>query len=492
MKVLFFWPGPDGISTIGSYLLGGILRSAGHDVRYFSGSGHFDYPESSRGSLHVSTEYRDAAPDPGRFAAGLRSCSEALAETVREYQPDVVALSALSSNWLIGISVLELVEKNFFLFVGGVHTTFCPDEVISHPLVDAICIGDGEETVLRFSERWDDGGSISRDFSGVPNLWYKDTSGARHKNAETSYIDLNGDSYCDDFSDFPVTNFDFVGRRYHAVAIETTRGCPMDCSFCSNKDQLRILSGLRNPSVRRMDPEVAVNRIKHIARVTGADAIRFIDQEFLAGPVGWFERFGELYKKEIDLPFTLSATANSLTEDRVRHVKHAGCVNINFGVESGNEEYRRDVLNKKANDVNCIRALELANKYEIRMNINFMIGMPGQTKAIFEDTIRMIRRLGAPTSICFFIPLPGNKLYDQLVSTKRFSGFKSVYESYWAYGNPIYVPDGLTREDLIAYRRTMLLKSFAPRILHPVIKICERPSPWSDRLLDAFDRAFAF
>jgi len=137
-------------------------------------------------------------------------------------------------------------------------------------------------------------------------------------------------------------------------------------------------------------------------------------------------------------------------------MKQAGCSLIHFGIESGNEKLRKNVISKGGfSNKQIYRILELCKKYKIKTGGYFMIGHPGEIKKEIADTKKMIFKtnfdllgLSIPT------PFPGSKLYeiaekkgiinkniiDQFAKKKLGVGYAGIY--------PVFIPENLTKNYL--------------------------------------------
>ena len=487
MRVMFFWPGCGNLPTLGVPLLMAILREAGHEVRFFSSSPYHPWPRSSRGSLFRSSDCRDNAPDRDRFLNDLERGCSAFRSEVERFRPDVIGLSALSTNYEIGMTYLRSIPKDFFLLVGGAHAMVKPHQVISDPLVDAVCVGEAEPMILEFINHFQRGGN----YSGVPNLWYKSSDREVIRNECGVTADLEKlPSLAESGMEPEIAHF--VGRRYRRFYGETSRGCPHNCSFCANRELMKLTCGTDRPLIRRMPPSVAVGKFVDLKQKLGIEMLRIVDENFLAAPITWLEEFCKLYAERVNLPFTISASAITLTEERVDLIKKAGCVNVNFGLESGGEEYRKTVLNKAVSDDDIINVVRVLEKHKLRANSGVIIGLPGQSDAILTETVELIRKTRLPVNIEFFLPTPGSLLYDKLVSRGEFTDLKDGYDCYRALGEPVYIAEGMSREKLIGLARTMLLYAHLPRSLSKLVGICDRESDEANRVLDALESVFSF
>ncbi len=468
-----------------------MLRDAGHEVALFSTSPFHSWPRSTRGSLFRSSDGRDARPDRTCFDRDLAHGQNAFRKTIAQFQPHAVGLSALSSNFHLGMEYVRAVPKSFVFVVGGVHATLCPDQVIADPYVDAVCVGEAEPMILSFAQRCAELQRDGIDFSGICNLWYRDALGTVHRNSTGQQANLEKLPSLSRAGLEPELGH-FVGRKYRRYYGETSRGCPYDCSFCSNA-ALTGAAGLdRKRVMRRMSPERAVSSFSILKKTMRLEMLRILDENFLAAPKDWLQEFCARYTLDVALPFTISATAKLLTMDRVALIKRAGCVNVNFGVESGNELFRRQVLNKSTSDSELIAAADVLIAEGLRANTGVIIGLPGQDDAIIEQTVELLRRMKLPASIEFFLPSPGSRLHRDVVTRGEFADLKNAYDCYRALGDPVYIAQHTSREELIALSRTMLLYARLPQTLRPIIDLCREDTPDGNRILDALEATYAF
>jgi len=94
-------------------------------------------------------------------------------------------------------------------------------------------------------------------------------------------------------------------------------------------------------------------------------------------------------------------------------LKRANFSFINVGVESGSEKVRREILNRYYRNEDIINVVKLARKYNLKVNLYNLIGVPGESLADFRETVDLNRACLADrhyTSI--FFPYPGTKLYS--------------------------------------------------------------------------------
>jgi radical SAM superfamily enzyme YgiQ (UPF0313 family) len=126
----------------------------------------------------------------------------------------------------------------------------------------------------------------------------------------------------------------------------------------------------------------------------------------------WLFNFCELYKKEINLPFLCNARVETINEDVAQYLKSAGCISINFGVESGNEWLRTNILNRKHSNEKIIEAFKITHKYDINSFSFNIVGFPFETNRMARDTLKLNRLLKPHYGICsYFFPFPETRLH---------------------------------------------------------------------------------
>jgi radical SAM superfamily enzyme YgiQ (UPF0313 family) len=131
----------------------------------------------------------------------------------------------------------------------------------------------------------------------------------------------------------------------------------------------------------------------------------------------WANEFCREYKDRIGIKFDCLSRANVVDEEFIKMLKEAGCYRISFGIESGNEYVRNQIMNRKMSNEQIIRAFSLAQKYGLETNAINIIGVPGETEEMIWDTIMLNRKVHPITSgVNIFYPYKGTNLGDECFS----------------------------------------------------------------------------
>jgi radical SAM superfamily enzyme YgiQ (UPF0313 family) len=326
---------------------------------------------------------------------------------VIDFDPDLIAFSTMTGphKWVLATAAAIKKSLNKPIILGGTHPTFFP-EIIHEPSVDMICMGEGEHAALELADKLDKGEDISR----IQNLWVK-KDGVVTKNG-LRLLTENLDEL--PFPDRSLYDDCKLLRSVPAMKFLTGRGCPYRCTFCFNHKFNQMYRGLGRV-VRKRGVDSLIQEIKETSLAYGLKLIRFPDDTFTANR-RWLLEFLQKYKKEINLPFTGLGRANELNDDVVKMLKYSGCLNIYFGVETGNEALRNQILKKNLTNEQIINAAGLLRKYKVKFGTYNMFGLPDETLSLAFETINLNRKIKPDYTINnVFQPYPKTEIADYAV-----------------------------------------------------------------------------
>jgi anaerobic magnesium-protoporphyrin IX monomethyl ester cyclase len=291
---------------------------------------------------------------------------------------------------------------------GGAHATIDPqDALLSSPL-DLICLGEGEEALAELCAALEEG----RDYRHVASLWVKEAGGVIRNPVRPLVEDLDSLPFPDRDIFDPA---DFCEQQHERGTLMASRGCPYNCSYCSNHVQKGVYP---NPEkyvrFRSVD-----NVMQEVHRIIAADAgrslkyIRF-DDDILTLDREWFGALAARYREEVDLPFICNSRANILDEETARLFAGAGCSVICMGIESGNGRIRREVLNRPMPEERIVKAFRSCRANGIKTVSTNMIALPGEGTAELLDTVKLNARARPDCmQVSTFHPYPHTRLYER-------------------------------------------------------------------------------
>ncbi len=337
------------------------------------------------------------------------------AQAVRELKPDLIAFSVMSPHWFPlepYFAELKNLMPSVPVVVGGYQAMLSQEQTISNPNVDFICVGDGEYAMgnlVQFLRGSKDG--------PVDGMWEKLDDASIYESEPHQIGDLAALPFPDydvfqkdgGFDDVNSSIFGPKGKL--VLPVMTGRGCPYRCTYCCNTP---VLEGWRNKKtfLRKYDPEEMVSELIRLRDKYKVEYFEFWDELFLSN-LKFVRAFFEIYKEKIGLPFAINSRVEVMSEEFCQTAAAAGCHTIWFGIESGDEKYRAEMLGRKMKNQQIIDAAENCKKAGInRLTFN-IVGMPLETADNMRETLRLNQRI-APEFFFFFpyIPLRGTPLYE--------------------------------------------------------------------------------
>ncbi|MHB1005115.1 MAG: B12-binding domain-containing radical SAM protein [Chloroflexota bacterium] len=330
---------------------------------------------------------------------------------LQQEAPDLVAFSVRTQVFRPATEyAIWASQAGYKTIVGSYHPTVNPAETIESPGVDMICIGEGEVPLAELCDRLEQG----KDYTDIPGLWVK-RDGVIHRNATGPLIE--------DMDTIPLPEFRLFdyerlqsSQTYTAMA-SFTRGCPYACTYCIN-NKLKTLYPNRNKFLRTRSPQNAMAYLRKLREVyPGVRYIRVMDDIFHYSET-WLEEFLPLYKREINLPFAINHRPNRFTQKAAKMLADAGCYQVYFGVESGNETVRNQVIGRHMSEEQIVNAFKWARDNGIRTSSYNMVGLPHENMASVLDTIKLNARMH-PNRIFspIFCPYPNTDLHDIAVKS---------------------------------------------------------------------------
>lgn len=321
---------------------------------------------------------------------------------VEEFKPDIVAFSTMIFVHFRTMPFAQEVKERLGVPVifGGPYPTYEPDKAMSRPFIDAIVRGEGEAALLEMLNAFDEGKS----WQDIPNVWTRE-------NGEIIRNDVR--PLPSDVDDYPIGDRT-IYYKYRYLRNLTTktfitgRGCPYNCHFCWIQEFHKLYKGKAKP-VRRFSPSYMLEEIARIKHDYPLKRIYFNDDIFIISKK-WLEEFLPRYKKEINIPYVCNVYLSLVDEDVVKLLKETGCAAVMFGIESGNERIRNEVLGKGLKEEEIYRAIALFKKYKIKGRSFNIVGSPTETVENAFETIEMNAKAKVDLPWCsIYQPHPGTE-----------------------------------------------------------------------------------
>jgi len=348
---------PD-FESLGVELLMAVCREAGHVVRL------------------VYYEAEDA------YIGRKTKCSyDRVAARVCETQPDLVAFSCVTDNYLHQLHCARAVkarDSRILTLFGGVHPTAVPERVLREEAVDAVAVGEAErslENLLRLSA-----GHLGFTFpdEAVRGIAFRKGGRVVGNWDEGELADLDALPY--PYKEPFLQHLPDARQEYR---IASSRGCPFRCSYCFNSHlhKLRTQARVRRRSVSDVIAELVLARERFNPKY-----VIFLDDAFTSQRA-WVRDFCQRYSQQVMLPFACITNPAFIDEDLPEVLAAAGCVNVQLGVQSLSEPLCRTVLDRPADNDRVEKAIVRLNACGIRVQVDHMLGIPGDSLELQEQAL---------------------------------------------------------------------------------------------------------
>ena len=343
---------------------------------------------------------------------------------------DLIGFSGMfSSEWTSLRPLVNMIGEKFsnkYFIGGGEHFTAVPEISLKQcPNLDAVCLGEGEETITEIANAidsnlpWDniDGLVIRKNDKFIKtNKRVRITKLDDIKKPAWDLVPVN--NYLD-------RNLSYGVNRGRSMPMIASRGCPFQCTFCSSP----YMWGTRwvSREIKSLVDEIEEYIEKY--KITNVD---FYDLTAIVKKSWIIEFCKELIHRNLNITWQLpSGTRSEAIDEEVTPLLYeSGCRNMNYAPESGSEKSLK-MIKKKVKLDRMINSLKSAVKSKINVKINVIIGFPHETHLDFWLTWLYLIRFsfaGAhDVSVGVFAPYPGSELYDELVK----KGKIDHNEEYW-------------------------------------------------------------
>ncbi|MFA5887095.1 MAG: radical SAM protein [Candidatus Nanoarchaeia archaeon] len=328
---------------------------------------------------------------------------ERLFKEIYEFKPDIIAFPVITSYRRFMIETVKKIKaKNIkaLIAIGGYDASFFP-QIIEKLPINVLCIGEGDDAFVEFANAVKEG----KDYSHIKNLWVKH-NGKIIKNPIRSFKDLKNKPF-DDRDIY--RDYDSYFKDIEFEQVMVGRGCPYCCSYCFNHKYRELYAPVDKQYCALRDVDNVIEEcliLKNKYKVKNL----FFNDSTLGYDKKWILKFLKEYRERVNMPFSINACANELTEDVCKALADTKqCYIIRLGLETGNEDLRFNVLNKKMTNKQYMDATNLLKKYKLKYSMAVMFGLPGETLANSFETLDLAIKLSDKNTVVavnIFKPFP--------------------------------------------------------------------------------------
>jgi radical SAM superfamily enzyme YgiQ (UPF0313 family) len=340
----------------------------------------------------------------------VKIINEAIEEIDFNSEVDLVGITALTCVSKRAYDVADRFrEKRVKVVLGGVHPSLLPEEAKDH--ADSVFIGEAEGRLEK----------VLRDFeAGTLQPFYKNDG----------WSDLKG---------MPVARRDLLGKKYSPVfkAIETTRGCPNRCDFCS----VPMINGkrYRPRPLDEVDQELSSIIERRGEYLFVADDNVAAREDYALGLFDIFEHHSVRW-----MGFATAQIAKN--ENLLKKARKSGCISLFIGFESLLQENLDDVSKRFVNTEELSDLVRIIQSHQIGIQGSFIFGFDGDDPEVFKKTVEFVQKnnVELPT-FSILTPFPGTPLLKRMEEENR------IIDHDWSrydMSHVVFKPKKMTAQEL--------------------------------------------
>lgn len=369
---------------------------------------------------------------------------EKIKRDIHSYRkPYIFGFSVLTASFKNAVSLSSEIKKTYpdsIIVFGGIHATAMPDEVLSYEHIDIVVRGEAENIITELVQCLKD----KKDISHIESISRRKNGSIVHHPRSAGVINL------DELPPFPYQYFQ--NTKYDPGFVMSSRGCPHNCIFCSNK-----INSQRK--FRYRDPDKVVEDLVFLHEKYGRKYVYFIDDNLLADQKRILELSRKIRQSDIagKMIFNFQARGDNSNYEVLKDLFDSGFKGVYFGIETASETLMK-TLNKGETVFQVTEAIRMAKKIGYHVSGNYIFGLPGETHADRIEAIRLTKNLNLDlVKYNNATPYPGTELYHIAKKQNRLF-IKDVYGNINSVStfieNPFrkipfsYVPPGNTERQI--------------------------------------------
>jgi len=412
-----FEKSPFAVAPLGAVCMVSALEAAGHQVEFL------DLCFIRRRHLHIKRRIEKFRPDiVGLSIRNLDNCSFITPKPY--YQNDKKIVECIRQH------------SDATIIIGGSGVTVSPKELAEYLDVDYAFVSEGEKSLPMFIEALYNNKSVDQ----IPGLWIKKKSGWQYNPpdfignldhlASPAYHQINYRQY-----------FSHGGF----VAIQTKRGCPFKCIYCT----YRILEGHR---MRYRSPGVCVDEMEKIIKDAGVSDFFFTDGVFNWPPDHALSICREIIRRNLKLRWMAYCNPSGIDDDMATIFKASGCIGIELGLDAVTEKMLT-AMQKGFSQKDIKVAYQALLKKGIPFAVFLLFGGPEENFNDWVDTQKCLNDFGKANAVFASLGIriyKNTSLYDQAISEGIISTRTNLLAPNYYISSQLQSDDIVKRLDMLA------------------------------------------
>ncbi|MGB8991123.1 MAG: radical SAM protein [Desulfobaccales bacterium] len=377
---------------LGLLYLAGLLEAQGYEVHLLDCLGAL---HARSGPFGTGRYPKEIVPPPpalqgitrryGRYGISEAAFRERLSTTPK---PAAILVTSLMTYWYPGVAAAIRLARQHFpgvpVILGGIYATLCTGHARQHSGADRVVAGPAESALLDLLE----------EINGSRGPRFSDN---------------------DDLDSLPYPALHLL-EHLSSIPILTSRGCPLDCTYCASR--------LLQPAYRRRRPLAVVEELIYWQDRLGlVDAAFYDDALLLSAADHLLVILAELTQRGRTFRFHTpnGLHARLITRDVARGLKRANFATLRLGVETAALGAARLDRKLQVGELEAALAhLREAGFSPAKIGVYLLIGLPDQDEAEVVTSIQRVKKLGATPVLAQYSPIPGTALWPWAVATSRY------------------------------------------------------------------------
>lgn len=343
---------------------------------------------------------------------------EEIAERIPQ-ETRIIGLTCMfSSLWPVVREVAQAIRRSFpdaLLVLGGEHGTAVPEFSLRESAFDVIVLGEGEIAAVELFRRYLEG----RPYQDVPGIAFIERGGRFVSTGLSPRWRNVDDIPLPDWDSFPIEEYIDKNQQNglnmgRSMPILATRGCPYECTFCSNPGMWTKRYIMRDPVKVADEIELYVKKYR-VSNVDLQDLTAIVNRQ-------WAIDFSkQLIDRGIKVTWQMpSGTRSEVFDAEVSDwLYRAGCRALSFAPETGSPELL-ELIKKRVNLEKMLEGMRIAVRRGFSLSCFLVIGFPGETRSTLRSTLKLVRRMAFvgidEVAVGKFVPYPGSALFRQALA----------------------------------------------------------------------------
>ncbi|MBX7245846.1 MAG: radical SAM protein [Candidatus Sumerlaeaceae bacterium] len=332
---------------------------------------------------------------------------------------EVLAIFQQHPARLVGFFFDEFNAPATFAFASQLHTSFpdtplcafgiypalAPDRIALSKDFDYLVIGEGEIALLELANQTIRGGDVKQ----IKNLWFRQDKAMSRNPLRPLQDNL-------DLLPYPNRSlFEQEPQRVPGndryLYIAASRGCPQDCIFCYSPVLKKAYEGKGNYYRMRSPQNLAGEILGELRRFPYA-GVNFVDEMFPTDKT-WLKGLVQKLGSGAKVNFQATVAAERIDAEVLDLLKAAGCERLQFGVETGNEAFRKRLATRNLSNDRLRAVFAAARERGIAVVAKNMIGLPLESEPLIQETLTFNQVLNPDEIVCTaYQPIEGSSLYQ--------------------------------------------------------------------------------